>query len=121
MRLTLRTLLAYLDDVLDPQQTNEIGRKLKESPIAQELASRIREVVRRRRLASPEVSGSKMGVDPNLVSDYLDNTLPFDQVAGAERIFLDSDLFLAEVAACHQILTLTMGEAIERRLAAAAD
>ena len=50
MRLTLRTLLAYLDDILEPAQAKEIGDKLNESSFASSLVSRIREVMRRRRL-----------------------------------------------------------------------
>jgi hypothetical protein len=31
MRLTLRTLLAFMDDILDPQDAHEIGRKIDKS------------------------------------------------------------------------------------------
>ena len=41
MRLTLRTLLAYLDDILEPTQAREIGEKLNESSFASSLVSRI--------------------------------------------------------------------------------
>ena len=51
MRLTLRTLLAYLDDALDPAQAKVIGQKLAESPSALELVERIRKVTRRRGLS----------------------------------------------------------------------
>src|SRR5690349_5409894 len=40
MRLTLRTLLAWLDDTLEPSQVREIGKQVSESPFAQELADR---------------------------------------------------------------------------------
>ncbi|MBC8117629.1 MAG: hypothetical protein H7062_24825 [Candidatus Saccharimonas sp.] len=113
MRLTLRTLLAYLDDVLEPSQTKLMGQKIQESPVAGVLVSRIREVMRRRRLLSPDVSGSHVGIDPNIVAQYLDNTLPPEQVADVERVLLSSDELLAEVAACHQVLTLVLGEPCE--------
>lgn len=113
MRLTLRTLLAYLDDVLEPAEAKEIGKKVQESPLATALIGRIREVMRRRRLGAADLDGPGMGIDPNLVAQYLDNTLPPEQVAEVEKICLESDQQLAEVAACHQILSIALGEPVE--------
>ncbi|MCR9201903.1 MAG: hypothetical protein NXI04_24930 [Planctomycetaceae bacterium] len=102
MRLTLRTLLAYLDDRLAPQQAKEIGQKLTTSPFATELADRIRSVVRRRRLAK-ESAGQK-NIDANLIAEYLDDQLTPELVALIEKEILTSDHSLAEVAATHQII-----------------
>ena len=104
MRLTLRTLLAYLDDTLEPAATKEIGQKLAETPAAQELVSRIREVTRRRRLSAPPVAGDD--VDPNTMAEYLDSLLPADLLTRMEGLCLDSEIHLAEAAACHQVLTM---------------
>src|SRR5258708_6253718 len=113
MRLTLRTLLAYLDDVLEPAEAKEIGKKVQESPVATALIGRIREVMRRRRLGAPDLQGPGIGIDPNLVAQYLDNTLPPEQVAEIEKICLESDQQLAEVAASHQILSIAQGDPVE--------
>jgi hypothetical protein len=110
MRLTLRTLLAYLDDALEPAQAKEIGEKIADSPVATELAARIRETLRRRRITAPQISGQGSGPDPNLTAEYLDLTLSAEGVSEFEQFCMDSDMHLAEVAACHQILTLVLGE-----------
>lgn len=104
MRLTLRTLLAYLDDRLSPANARELGNKISKSPFARELADRIREVVRRRRLAAPD-RRQKL-IDPNLVAEYLDDQLTPELVALIEKEILASDFALAEVAATHQVLGL---------------
>src|SRR4051812_15476412 len=110
MRLTLRTLLAYLDDTLPAAEIKGIGQKVAESDAAQELIARIKQVTRRRRLTTPPATGPNARFDANDVADYLDNELPTDKVAELEKICLESDAHLAEIAACHQILTLVLGE-----------
>lgn len=109
MRLTLRTLLAYLDDTLEPLEIKTIGQKVAESETAQELIARIKQVTRRRRITTPPATGPN-SFDPNMVADYLDSELSTEQVAELEKICLESDVHLAEVASCHQILTLVLGE-----------
>jgi len=108
VRLTLRTLLAYLDDTLEPAQAKLIGQKVAESDTAQELIARIKEVTRQRRLAAPAAIGGRL--EATVIAGYLDNTLPAEQLAEVEQICLESDVHLAEMAACHQILTLVLGE-----------
>jgi hypothetical protein len=112
VRLTLRTLLAYLDDTLDPAEIKQIGMKVAESDAAQELIARIKQVTRRRRLTTPPATGPGAKFDPNTIAEYLDNLLPAEQVAEVEKTCLESDVHLAEIAACHQILTLVLGEPV---------
>jgi cytoskeletal protein RodZ len=109
VRLTLRTLLAYLDDTLEPLEIKTIGQKVSESETAQELIARIKQVTRRRRITTPPATGPN-SFEPNMVADYLDSQLSSEQVAELEKICLESDVHLAEVASCHQILTLVLGE-----------
>jgi hypothetical protein len=108
--LTLRTLLAYLDDTLEASEVRTIGQKVAESDTAQELIDRIKNVTRRRRLTVPPSTGPGAKWDPNTVAEYLDNVLESEQVSELEDTCLKSDVHLAEVASCHQILTLVLGE-----------
>lgn len=111
VRLTLRTLLAYLDDTLGATEIKKIGEKVSESESAQQLIERIKQVTRRRRLTTPPSSGPG-AFDPNDVAEYLDNELENERIADIEKLCLESDVHLAEIAACHQILTLVLGEPV---------
>src|SRR3954453_18660559 len=84
MRLTLRTLIAWLDDTLTPQEVREIGQQVAESPFAKELVERVQRVTRQRRLSVPGDSGADAS-DPNVVACYLDNELTPEQVSNFEK------------------------------------
>ena len=115
MRLTLRTLLAYLDDVLEPDDADQIARKISESEFASELRYRALSSSRKLQLSSPPLDAVGTGHDANTVADYLDNTLSLDQVPEFERVCLESDTSLAEVVSCHRIMMMVLGEPAQIR------
>ncbi len=110
MRLTLRTLLAYLDNVLEPDDAEQIARKISESDFASELRYRALSSSRKLQLSAPPLEATGIGHDARTVADYLDNTLPLDQVPEFERICLESDASLGEVVSCHRILMMVLEE-----------
>lgn len=104
MRLTLRTLLAWLDGVLPGADQDELGAKVAASPIAPRLVERIRDAMARPGLVAPRPDGRGLADDPNTVAEFLDNVLPADRLETFERICIESDMHLAEAADCHAIL-----------------
>ena len=108
MRLTLRTLLAYLEGVLEPQDKEDLERQIDSSDNATELIHRTRDVMQRLRLGAPTVLGSSASDDPNTMAEYIDSTLPDQQVADFERICLESDMMLAEAAACQHAIAMAL-------------
>ncbi len=109
MRLTLRYLLAYLDDVLKPADAATVGRIIKENKSVRDLAERLRKIIRMRRLPAPDPHEKRAMVSANDVAEYLDNLTPPDKVAQFESECMQSDERLAEVAATHQILSQVLG------------
>jgi hypothetical protein len=115
MRLTLRTMLACLDadDRLDPADVEDLSQKIQQSKYATDLAARVRRLVQHARVGTPRLDAKGNGLDANSVAEYLDNTLPHGQIADFERNCIESDVRLAEVAACHQVLVLVLEQPAE--------
>lgn len=102
-QLSLKTILAYLDDALEARVLREVGEEIARSPELQELVSRIHRVTRRRS-ALGEGEPAEEPVPATVLAQYLEGNLPPEQAAELERQCLESDALLAEVAACHQLL-----------------
>jgi hypothetical protein len=110
MRLTLATLLAYLDNVLEPADAQVLSEKIEKSDFASGLVMRIKSISRKLRMSAPKVDGKGLGRDPNSVAEYLDGSLAPERIGEFERLCLESDVQLAEVASCHQILAMVLNK-----------
>lgn len=121
MRLTLRTLLAWLDGVLPPDDQKRLGDRVAGSTVASHIVERIRAAVARSVLPAPRITAKGLADDPNSVAEYLDNSLPSDRLEPFERVCIESEVHLAEVAACHGILAAVSREPSHNRLLPASD
>ena len=106
MRLTLRTLLAYLNQSnLNLRATERIESKVRESAAARRLMDDLRRLTSEPStpvFPADAMDGSR---DPNKVAEYLDNALPEADVEDFEKQCFDSTILLAEIASCHEILS----------------
>lgn len=105
MRLTLRTLLAYRDGVLDSQDAQVLESKIRSSSTAQQIAQRIEEGMRNRRLAPIPVDAREFGFEANQVAEYLDDTISVEHLPEMERKCLENNALLSEIGSCHQIIS----------------
>lgn len=113
MRLTLRTLLAYRDGVLDNKDTLLLESKLRDSVTAQQISQRIDEGMSNPRLAPIPVDAKEFGFDPNHIAEYLDDTIALDKIPALERCCLENNALLSEVGSCHRILTKALATPLE--------
>lgn len=106
MRLTLRTLLAFLNQSnLNLRAIERIEAKIRESPAASKLIEDLKRIS-----ADPEIAAlppdCQDGLkDANWVAEYLDNSVPEQHVEAFEKKAFESTLLLSEICACHEILS----------------
>ena len=105
MRLTLRTLLAYRDGVLDSKDAAVLEAKINDSSTAQQISKRIAEEMRNRRLAPIPVDAREFGFEANMVAEFLDDTISMETLPEMERKCLENNTLLSEIGCCHQILS----------------
>ncbi len=91
MRLTLRTLLAYLDRVLPADQLADLKSRVESNENASKIIERLQEVLTESRLSALKIDGKGFDGDPNIVAAYLDGSLPSEHIADFEKLCLESD------------------------------
>ena len=110
MRLTVRTLLAWIDGVLGSDDQKALGEKVAASDVAPRLVERTNGAVAHPGLSAPAPEGRGLADDPNTAAEFLDNVLGAERLQVFERVCIDSDIHLAEVAACHRLLAEMTGD-----------
>ncbi|XZE20694.1 hypothetical protein SH449x_000578 [Pirellulaceae bacterium SH449] len=113
MRLTLRTLLAYRDGVLDSKDAALLESKLRDSSTAQQISQRIDDGMANPRLAPIPVDAKEFGFDANHIAEYLDDTIAVDQIPAMERCCLENNALLSEVGSCHRVLTKALAAPVD--------
>lgn len=98
MRLTLRTLLALRDGLLQGAERDDLATKVAASTVAPRLLERIAELGGRADLPAPDG-------EANTVAEFLDNVLAGEQLESFERSCLESEPRMAEAAECHTLLS----------------
>lgn len=105
MRLTLRTLLAYRDGVLSAADAEDMHQRIHQSEDAANLLKRIDAIASELQKVSPRIVDKGLGGDPNSIAEYLDDVLQAEKVPELERICLESNVYLSELASCHSLLS----------------
>ena len=110
MRLSLRTLLAFEDNIFDAEHRLQLERTIPRHDGTASTLRRIRSIVRHPHLGVPGIVDHREELDPNLTAEYLDHQLAAEHLDKFEAYCLSSDTYLAEVASVHQILSNVLGE-----------
>ena len=110
MRLSLRTLLAFEDNIFDVEQHRRLEQLLPTDKEAEASLQRIRSVVRNPMLGVPGLLDHQEELDPNFVAEYLDHQMPTSVQEKFEAYCLSADKYLAEIASIHHILSNVLGE-----------
>ena len=110
MRLSLRTLLAFEDNVFDVEQHRRLEQLLPADKNAEATLRRIRAIVRNPSLGVPGLVDQQEELDPNYVAEYLDHQMSGSVQEKFEAYCLSADKYLAEIASVHHILSNVLGE-----------
>ncbi|MCA9134905.1 MAG: hypothetical protein KDA45_17170, partial [Planctomycetales bacterium] len=93
---------------MSPADSEDLHRRIQLSQDAGNLLKRIGAVTKSPQGLAPPVLGNGLGADPNSMAEYLDDALQHAQVPELERVCLVSDVQLAELADCHELLSTAL-------------
>ncbi|MBQ6106770.1 MAG: hypothetical protein IJK97_01065 [Thermoguttaceae bacterium] len=113
MRLTLRTLLNWLNNNLSAADAALVAQKVEESELAKALKAQIEGIMAQEHLPAPELLDGTPKGNANAAAEYLDNSMDPKQTPDFEKFCIHSDIMLGEIAGCHEILSQALTQKLE--------
>ncbi|MDR1485771.1 MAG: hypothetical protein LBT09_13235 [Planctomycetaceae bacterium] len=111
MQLSLRTLLAFEDNIFDIEQHRQLEQTIPNHEPAAQILARIRNIIHNPTIDVPGKNGQQQEeLDPNIVAEYLDYQMTKEYQEQFENFCLSADKYLAEVASIHQVISNVLGE-----------
>ncbi|MCR5162785.1 MAG: hypothetical protein K6C40_02080 [Thermoguttaceae bacterium] len=105
MRLTLRTLLNWINQNLSEEDAALVAQKVEESELAKALKAQIEGIMAQEHLPAPELLDGTPKGNANSAAEYLDNSMDPKLTPDFEKFCIHSDVMLGEIAGCHEILS----------------
>ncbi|MCR5164129.1 MAG: hypothetical protein K6C40_08945 [Thermoguttaceae bacterium] len=113
MRLTLRTLLNWINNNLSEEDAALVAQKVEESELAKTLKAQIEGIMAQQKLPAPELLDGTPKGNANAAAEYLDNSMDPVQTPDFEKFCIHSDIMLGEIAGCHQILSRALTQKLD--------
>ena len=113
MRLTLRTLLNWLNNNLSEADAALVAQKVEESELAKALKAQIEGIMAQEHLPAPELLDGTPKGNANSAAEYLDNSMDPKLTPDFEKFCIHSDIMLGEIAGCHEILSQALTQKLE--------
>jgi hypothetical protein len=113
MRLTLRTLLNWLNNNLSEEDASLVAQKVEESELAKALKAQIEGIMAQEHLSAPELLDGTPKGNANSAAEYLDNSMDPKLTPDFEKFCIHSDIMLGEIAGCHEILSQALTQKLE--------
>lgn len=105
MRLTLRTLLNWINKNLSEEDAALVAQKVEESELAKALKAQIEGIMAQEHLSAPDLLDGTPKGNANSAAEYLDNSMDPKLTPDFEKFCIHSDVMLGEIAGCHEILS----------------
>ena len=113
MRLTLRTLLNWINNNLSDTDAAMVAQKVEESELAKALKAQIEGIMAQPQLPAPELLDGTPKGNANSAAEYLDNSMDPKLTPDFEKFCIHSDIMLGEIAGCHEILSRALTQKLD--------